>query len=99
MPQEQLHRNIPQLEISGRDRACSGCFIPLLSELLALGERKARLKEPLCICLGDEPYVPEDRAFLFVGDCASAGENESISVCGCSPTREDIRQLLDAFFE
>ena len=47
LPQEQLNRSFPQLEISGRDRACSGCFIPLLSELLALSERKTRLKEPL----------------------------------------------------
>jgi uncharacterized protein (DUF362 family) len=99
LQQEQLNRSFPLLEISGRDRACSGCFIPLLSELLALSERNARLKEPLRICLGDEPDIPENRPFLLIGDCAIAGEDEAKCVFGCPPDRADIRRLLADYFE
>ncbi len=70
LPQEQLRQSFPQMEISGRDRACSGCLIPLLSNLLILSERGARLEMPLRICVGTEPDIPEDRNYLLVGDCA-----------------------------
>lgn len=99
LPQEQLNRSFPQLEISGRDRACSGCFIPLLSELLTLSERGATLKVPLRLCLGDDPDIPKDRAFLLIGDCAITDDDEAICVYGCPPTREDIRQRLAVFFD
>ncbi len=98
LPQEQLNRSFPRLEISGRDRACSGCFIPLLSELLTLSERSARLEMPLRICVGTEPEIPEDRAYLLVGECAIADE-ETNGVAGCPPDREEIRQRLAAFFK
>lgn len=100
LPQEQLKRSFPQLEISGKDRACSGCFIPLLSELLTLSERRATLKMPLRLCLGDEPDLTGDRAFLLIGDCAINATDETANcVAGCPPTREDIRQRLTAFFD
>ena len=100
LPQEQLRRSFPRLEISGTDKACSGCFIPLLSELLALSERGATLKMPLRLCLGNDPDIPGDRAFLLIGDCAiSETDDETGCVAGCPPTREDIRQSLAAFFD
>jgi hypothetical protein len=100
LPQEQLHRSFPQLEISGTDKACSGCFIPLLSELLTLSERGATLKMPLRLCLGNDPDIPRDRAFLLIGDCAiSETGKEARCVIGCPPTLEDIRQRLAAFFD
>jgi uncharacterized protein (DUF362 family) len=100
LPQEQLHRSFPRLEISGTDKACSGCFIPLLSELLTLSERGATLKTPLRICLGTDPDIPEDGAYMLIGDCAiSEADEEAKCVIGCPPTREDIRQRLTAFFD
>jgi len=99
LPQEQLRQSFPQLEISGTDKACSGCLIPLLSELLTLSERKARLKMPLRICVGTEPDVPEDKACLLVGDCAiSEMDEEANCVVGCPPDREEIRQRLMPYF-
>jgi len=99
LPQEQLQRSFPQLEISGKDKACSGCFIPLLSELLTLIEREARLKTPLRICLGTEPDIPEDKAYLLVGDCALTERHEEAKcVAGCPPSREEIRQRLMPYF-
>ncbi|MEE9366161.1 MAG: DUF362 domain-containing protein [Dehalococcoidales bacterium] len=100
LPQEQLNRSFPRLEISGKDKACSGCFIPLLSELLTLSEAGATLKMPLRLCLGDNPDIPEDRSFLLIGDCAiSEMDEEANSVAGCPPIREDIRQHLAAYFD
>ena len=99
LPQEQLNRSFPQLEISGKDKTCSGCFIPLLSELLTLSERGATLKMPLRICLGEIPDIPEDRAFLLIGNCAiSEMDEEANCVAGCPPVREDIHQRLEKYF-
>jgi hypothetical protein len=100
LPQEQLQQSFPQLEITGTDKACSGCLIPLLSNLLLLSERNAKLKAPLRICLGTEPAIPEDRFYLLVGDCALTGGDEEVNcVAGCPPDREEIRQRLATFFE
>ena len=99
LPQEQLRQSFPQLEISGIDGACSGCLIPLLSELLMLSERGAKLQMPLRICLGTDPDIPADRAYLLVGDCALTDGEETKCIAGCPPVREDIHQRLSAFFE
>ncbi|MBU2535223.1 MAG: DUF362 domain-containing protein [Chloroflexota bacterium] len=100
LPQEQLRQSFPQLEITGTERACSGCLIPLLSNLLLLSERGARLEMPLRICVGTEPDIPEDRDCLLVGDCAIIeGGEEARCITGCPPDREEIRQRLAAFFE
>jgi len=100
LPQEQLRQSFPQLEITGTDKACSGCLIPLLSNLLMLSERNARLKAPLRICLGTEPDIPEDRTYLLVGDCAlTRGDEAANCIAGCPPDREEIHQRLAAFFK
>ena len=100
LPREQLRQSFPQLEITGTDKACSGCLIPLLSNLLTLSEHKARLKAPLRICLGTEPDITEDRTCLLVGDCALTGGDEAANcVAGCPPDREAISQHLVIFFE
>ena len=99
LPQEQLRQSFPQLEISGTERACSGCLIPLLSNLLILSERGARLEMPLRICVGTEPDIPEDRDYLLVGDCAIIEDGEEARcITGCPPDREEIRQRLILYF-
>jgi uncharacterized protein (DUF362 family) len=99
LPQEQLRQSFPQLEIIGTDKACSGCLIPLLSNLLMLSEQNSKLKMPLRICVGTEPDIPEDRACLFVGDCAISEKDEKMEcVAGCPPDREEIRQRLMPYF-
>ena len=76
LPQEQLRQSFPLLEIIGAERACSGCLIPLPSSLLLLAERGTKLEKPLGIRLGKNPEVPEDKAWLLVGDCTQIkGEN------------------------
>ena len=100
LPQEQLRQSFPQLEISGTDRACSGCLIPLLSSLLMLSEQNAKLKTPLRICVGTEPDVPESSDYLLIGDCATSGREETANcIAGCPPERETIHQRLAPFFE
>ncbi|HET6477946.1 MAG TPA: DUF362 domain-containing protein [Dehalococcoidales bacterium] len=100
LPQEQLRQSFPQLEISGTDRACSGCLIPLLSSLLMLSEQNAKLKTPLCICVGTEPDVPENGDYLLIGDCATSDREETANcIAGCPPERETIHQRLAPFFE
>ena len=99
LPQEQLRQSFPQLEITGIDEACSGCLIPLLSELLMLSERGAKLQMPLRICLGTDPDIPADRAYLLVGNCALTDGEEANLAAGCPPAREDVHQRLAAFFE
>jgi uncharacterized protein (DUF362 family) len=95
LPQEQIQEYFPQLEIAGFDKACSGCVIPLISSLLELGERSTRLKQPLCICVGETQQIAEDRAYLLIGDCAcSEAEDESNRVEGCPPSREEVYRRL-----
>jgi uncharacterized protein (DUF362 family) len=99
LPQEQLRQSFPHLEITGTDRACSGCLIPLLSNLLMLSDLNAKLEKPLRICVGTKPDIPGDRNCLLIGDCAIAEEEKEINcIAGCPPTREEIRQRLMPYF-
>lgn len=98
LPQEQLRQSFPLLEITGAEKACSGCLIPLLSSLLLLSEQSARLNQHLCICLGKDPEIPEDKAYLLIGDCAQIeGENELNWVGGCPPSREELFGRLSGY--
>jgi len=95
LPQEQLRQSFPQLEIVGADKACSGCLIPLLSSLFLLGERGMKLQKPLTICLGKNPDLSENRAWLLVGDCAEVkNKRRANRVGGCPPAREELLNSL-----
>ena len=95
LPQEQLREKFPQLEIVGAEKACSGCLIPLVSNLLLLGEQGAELKKPLRIYLGDTPELTEDREYLLVGDCARVkGTGKLNWVGGCPPAKEELLDCL-----
>jgi uncharacterized protein (DUF362 family) len=95
LPQEQLRQSFPLLQIIGADKACSGCLIPLLSDLLRLQEQGAKLEKPLAICLGKRPEVPEDKAWLLVGDCARVeGKDEHNWVRGCPLSKEALLSSL-----
>jgi len=100
LPQEQLRQSFPRLEIVGTNKACSGCFIPLLSSLLRLSERSAKLDKPLRICLGEDPEVTEEKDCLLIGDCAQIeGANESNWVEGCPPSREEVFSYLKRYID
>lgn len=95
LPQEQLQQSFPLLQIIGAEKACSGCLIPLLSDLLRLQEQGTKLEKPLAICLGKHPEVPEDKAWLLVGDCARVeGKDECNWVGGCPPSKEALLSSL-----
>jgi uncharacterized protein (DUF362 family) len=93
LPQEQLQRSFPLLQILGAEKACSGCLLPLLSELLHFQEQGARLERPLAICLGKHPEIPEDKAWILVGDCARV-EGKDNMVGGCPPGKETLSRSL-----
>lgn len=91
LPQEQLRESFPLLEIIGAETACSGCLIPLFSVLSLLQERDIKPERPLAILLGKEPKLPQDKAWLLVGDCAQVEEKgEGNQVGGCPPDREEL---------
>ena len=95
LPQEQLRQKFPLLEIIGVERACSGCLLPLLSGLFLLAEEDAKLEEPLGICLGTSPEIPQDKAYLLLGDCAQINGDELDWVGGCPPNKEElVRHLM-----
>jgi len=95
LPLELLRESFPLVEIVGAEKACSGCLIPLLSGLSLLRERGVKLKNPLAICVGQEPKVPRDRPRLLLGDCAGpAGGDEFNYIRGCPPKREDFLDIL-----
>jgi len=95
LPQEELRRDFPLLEIIGAEKACSGCLIPLLSSLTVLREKGNRLSKPLAICLGKKPEVPADKPAFLVGDCALDEDKVYCScVPGCPPSREELMVRL-----
>jgi uncharacterized protein (DUF362 family) len=95
---EQLQRSFPLLNIEGAEGACSGCIIPLISSLLFLQERSAKLDKPMAICMGKNPDVPTDMACLLVGDCASVeGADKYNWVPGCPPSKEVLLSNLTQF--
>jgi hypothetical protein len=95
LPQEELRRSFPLLEIIGAERACSGCLLPLLSSLTTLRKRGIKLEKPLAICLGTKPEVPKDKTSLLVGDCTRQEENDpQTDVPGCPPDRNRMFTCL-----
>jgi uncharacterized protein (DUF362 family) len=95
LPQEELQYNFPLLQIVGEENACSGCLIPLVSNLLYLHEQGIELERPLAIGLGKQPEIPKDKALLFVGDCTQSKCNGEYDwVEGCPPDRELLFRSL-----
>jgi len=97
LPQEQLRQSFPELEIIGAEKACSGCLIPLLSSLSALGEEGFNLN-PVRIYLGKDPDVLDDKPALLLGDCAEVTDRSEITrVSGCAPDKSDLLDSLKQF--
>jgi uncharacterized protein (DUF362 family) len=95
LPKEQLRQSFPLLEIIGVEKACSGCLIPLLSSLSLLSERSVKLEKPLAICLGKNPGIPKDKAYLLIGDCAQLKDRDEMNwLGGCPPGREELLSRL-----
>jgi len=95
LPEEQLRQNFPLLKIMGAEKACSGCLIPLLSSLSLLHERNVKLEKPLAICLGKDPGIPKDKAYLVIGDCAQQKDGDEMNwLGGCPPSREELLSRL-----
>ena len=98
LPREQLKRSFPLMEIIGVEKACSGCLLPLLSSLSLLSERSVKLKKPLAICLGKEPGVPKDKAYLLIGDCAQLKDGDGTNwLGGCPLSRDELLKRLGQY--
>lgn len=98
LPQEQLRQGFPLLKITGAEKACSGCIIPLLSALFQLQKQGARLEEPLVVCLGELPRVPSNTACLLIGDCACIKGREGLHwIEGCPPDKKEIVKELSKY--
>jgi len=94
LPQEKLRQYFPLLEITGADKACSGCIFPLISGLLRMGERGINLKRPLRICLGKNPVISTGKRFLTIGDCTETTDQLDNHIVGCPPDREGLYHRL-----
>ena len=95
LPEEQIKRGFPLLEITGAERACSGCLIPLISSLIQLIEQKTKMNRPLTICLGKNPVIPENREYILIGNCADIkAVGAEKKVIGCAPRKKDIYEKL-----
>lgn len=95
VPRQHIQRAFPLLDIKGVEKACSGCLIPVVSSLLLLEKRGARLSRSMTICMGKNPELPRDRALLLVGDCALLGDiNVRDWISGCPPCRESVLNAL-----
>jgi hypothetical protein len=95
LPQEKLRRYFPELTITGAEKACSGCLIPLVSSLLSIGEAGMKIPKPITICLGKDPGIPAGNACLLVGDCAIQAEIPADNMVeGCPPDQEKLKSCL-----
>ncbi len=95
LPQDDLQRFFPGLRLLGADNACSGCLLPLIYELLALGERGARLEGSLVIILGKNTGLESRQTDVVVGDCAISSQAiGTFRVAGCPPSRVELRREL-----
>jgi len=100
LPQEQLRQGFPLLKITGAEKACSGCVIPLLSALFQLQKQGARLGKPLVVCLGRHPRVPSNTACLLIGDCACIeGRKGHRWIEGCPPDKKEIVKELNNYMD
>lgn len=91
LPREQLREDFPLLEVTGAERACSGCIIPLFSALSVIKEWGIKLNKPLAVILGKGTRVPADGDWLMMGDCTKERSGEAGNrVDGCPVTREDV---------
>lgn len=90
LPQEKLRQYFPMLEITGADKACSGCIFPLITGLIRIGENGTKLKQPLRICLGKNPVISDNKRVLLVGDCTQTKGQENNQIYGCPPDREEL---------
>jgi len=98
LPREQLQQSFPLLEIIGVEKACSGCLLPLLSCLSLLGERSVKLEKPLAICLGKNPGVPKDKAYLLMGDCTRPEDRDETNwLGGCPVSRDELLNRLGQY--
>ena len=94
LPQETIKQYFPLLEITGAERSCSGCLIPVVSVLTELGEKGFKLKQPATVYLGRNNPEPNGE-FVLVGDCANReGTDSQRKASGCAPRRETVYQRL-----
>ena len=100
LPQEQLRQDFSLLKISGAEKACSGCIIPLLSALFQLQKRGARLEKPLIVCVGRHPRVPCNTEVLSIGNCACIDGGKGLcGVEGCPPDKKEIVKELSIYMD
>lgn len=90
LPREQLSQAFPLLEITGTERACSGCIFPLVHSLQSAEKHDVKLKKPLRICVGKKPEIPKDKACLLVGDCTGTLHDKIDRIKGCPPERDAL---------
>lgn len=100
LPQEQLRQGFPLLKITGAEKACSGCVIPLLSTLFKLQKQGARLGKPLVVCLGRQPRVSSNTSCLLIWDCTCIeGRKGHRCIEGCPPDKKEIVMELSKYMD
>jgi len=98
LPQEEIKRSFPQLDLS-IGQACCGCAIPIFSSLSRIRKKGGQLKGPLTIVAGKKNSLSGAKENLIVvGDCMESLFPEA-HLKGCPPSEDEIIQALREFIE
>jgi uncharacterized protein (DUF362 family) len=98
LPQEQIKRSFPHLDLT-IEQACCGCAVPILSSLSRIRKEGGHFKGPLAIVAGKESRLSGERENLIpVGDCTkSLFPNAHLK--GCPPSEDEIIRVFREFIE
>ncbi len=95
IPEDELKETFPGLKVIGAARACSGCLIPLVSDLVTLSDRGVKSKAAIGVYIGQKPDRELLKMHLIIGDCAYI-RGRANSIKGCPPDRGEILNSLNS---
>ena len=98
LPQEEIKRFFPQLDLS-IEQACCGCAVPIFSSLSRIRKEGGQLKGSLTIVAGKKNSLSGVKEnLMLVGDCTESLSPDA-HLKGCPPSEDEIIQALREFIE
>lgn len=98
LPQEEIGRSFPQLDLS-IGQACCGCAVPIFSSLSRIRKEGGQLKRRLTFVAGKKNSLSGvNDNLILVGDCTESLSSDT-HLKGCPPNEDEIMQALREFIE
>jgi len=98
LPQEEIKRSFPHLELA-IEQACCGCAVPIFSSLSRVKKKGGKLKRPLTIVAGKKNSLSAPKEnFMLVGDCTKSLFPDA-HLKGCPPNEDEITRVFREFIE